>query len=183
MTKSRKRSARRSARRSRGRSQRRSRSQRGGSYPTSAWGWQLNNLGDGWTQFMNSLSLQPGQNLGTQQSNAIVPQSNVNAQNQQPHLSPNLETQKGGRRRSRAARKSRASRKSRAARRTRSRKGGNLIGIVDQALLPLSLMAMQQKVGKRNRKGGNLGAILSQAALPASLIAMQQKIGKRSRKH
>lgn len=141
MAKSRKRSAHRS------KSQRRSRSQRGGSsYPDSAWGWQLNNLGDGWTQFMNSLTLQPGQNLGAQQSNAIVPQSNLNAQTQQPHLSANLQTTKGGRRRSRS------SRRSRSAQRTRSRRGGNLGAIVNQALLPVSLIAMQQKIGKRSRK-------------------------------
>jgi hypothetical protein len=126
---------------------------------------------------MNSLTLQPGQNLGAQQSNAIVSQSNPNAQTQQPHLSANMQTTKGGRRRARSARRSRA------ARRTRSRKGGNLGAIINQALLPASLIAMQQKIGKRSRKGGNLGAIVNQALLPASLIAMQQKVGKRSRKH
>jgi hypothetical protein len=46
------------------------RSQRGGSqgsYPDSAWGFQLNNLGDGWTQFTNSLTGNPNN-----QSNVIV---------------------------------------------------------------------------------------------------------------
>lgn len=169
MTKSRRRSA------TRARTQRRSRTQRGGeNAPASAWGWQLNNLGNGWTQFMNSLSLQPGQNLGTQQSNAIVPQGNINAQNQQPALGPK---QGGGRRRGRTAHRGRS------ARRSRSRRGGNLGAIVNQALLPATLIAMQQKIGKRSRKGGNIGAIVNQALLPASLIAMQQKIGKRSRRH
>ena len=41
--------------------------------PPSAWGWGLGTVGNGWTQFMNSLTLQPGQNLGTIQSNNLVP--------------------------------------------------------------------------------------------------------------
>lgn len=47
------------------------RSQRGGngSYPPSAWGYTMGTLGNGWTQFMNSLSIQPGVNNGNQ----IVP--------------------------------------------------------------------------------------------------------------
>ena len=49
------------------------RSQRGGELagnPASAWGWGMGTLGNGWTQFMNSLTVQPGQNS---QSNNIVP--------------------------------------------------------------------------------------------------------------
>ena len=41
-----------------------------GSYPPSAWGYTMGTLGNGWTQFMNSLSVQPG---GVNQSNNIVP--------------------------------------------------------------------------------------------------------------
>jgi hypothetical protein len=154
MAKSRKRSQSRSASRSRGRGRGRSRSQKGGSnFPPSAWGWQLNNLGDGWTQFMNSLTLQPGQSLGAQQSNAIVPQGNLNAQNQQPHLSPNLETQKGGKyRRARSARSARSARRARSASRGRSRKGGSLGSMINQALVPLTLLGLQQKYGKKSRK-------------------------------
>ena len=158
MAKSRKRSQSRSASRSRGRGRGRSRSQKGGSnFPPSAWGWQLNNLGDGWTQFMNSLTLQPGQSLGAQQSNAIVPQGNLNAQNQQPHLSPSLETQKGGKRhRARSARRARSASRARSARRARSasraRKGGSLGSMINQALVPLTLLGLQQKYGKKSRK-------------------------------
>ena len=49
------------------------RSQRGGNvgaYPPSAWGWGMGTLGNGWTQFMNSLSVQPG---GVNQGNQLVP--------------------------------------------------------------------------------------------------------------
>jgi hypothetical protein len=109
-------------------------SQKGGD---SAWQWQLNNLGNGWTQFMNSLSLQPGDNLGASQSNAIVPVKNVNAQNAQPSLSPNMT---GGRRR----------------KRNRSRKGGNLAAVVEQAAVPLVLLGMQQSYKKKQSRKHNL---------------------------
>ena len=58
------------------RSMRRTRSQRGGDLagnPASSWGWVNGTLGNGWTQFMNSLTLQPGQNISTMHSNNIVP--------------------------------------------------------------------------------------------------------------
>jgi len=70
----------------RSRSRNKSRSQRGGNvgaYPPSAWGFTMGTLGNGWTQFMNSLTVQPG---GLNQSNNIVP---ING------------TQKGGKRRKR----------------------------------------------------------------------------------
>jgi hypothetical protein len=101
-----------------------SHSQKGGD---SAWQWQLNNLGNGWTQFMNSLSLQSGENLGTIQSNAIVPVNNINAEDSQV-------AQNGGRRR-------------------RNKKGGNWGAVVEQAAVPLALLGMQQMYGKnRTRK-------------------------------
>ena len=56
--------------RSKSRQRSQKRSQRGGlqgSYPDSAWGFQMNNLGDGWTQFTNSLTGNPNN-----QSNVIV---------------------------------------------------------------------------------------------------------------
>jgi hypothetical protein len=93
----------------------RRRSQRGGDLagnPPSAWGYTLGTLGDGWTQFMNSLTLQPGQNLGATQSNNIVPVGGVNAQNSQPSIGPNMQGavpgQSGGKKRKN--RKSRANR-------------------------------------------------------------------------
>lgn len=48
-------------------------SQRGGNvgaYPPSAWGWGMGTLGNGWNQFMNSLSVQPG---GVNHGNQLVP--------------------------------------------------------------------------------------------------------------
>ena len=97
--------------------------------------WQMNNLGNGWTQFMNSLSLQPGENLGTSQSNAIVPIRNLNAQDAQPSLSPKMT---GGKKR-----------------RHKScvKRGGNWGAVIVQAAVPLTLLGMQQMYGKnRTRK-------------------------------
>ena len=56
--------------RSKSRQRSQKRSQRGGSqgsYPDSAWGFQMNNVGDGWAQFRNSLIGNPNN-----QSNVIV---------------------------------------------------------------------------------------------------------------
>lgn len=71
-------------------------------YPPSAWGWVNGTLGNGWTQFMNSLTLQPGQNIATQSGNLSEPVNNPNAMNQQGMIGSNLKgdmPQTGGRRR------------------------------------------------------------------------------------
>ena len=108
--------------------------------PASAWGWGLGTLGGGWNQFMNSLSIQPGQNLGASQSNSIVPVGNINAQNQQGNIGPNMNGgipgQAGGKRRRR---------------RSRARRGGNLGAVLGQAAVPGILLAAQQSYGKSRR--------------------------------
>ena len=75
-------------------SKRRTRKQRGGDLagnPASAWGWGLGTVGDGMTQIMNSLTLQPGQNTATAQSNNLVPIGNINASNPASSmLQPNM---------------------------------------------------------------------------------------------
>jgi hypothetical protein len=121
------------------------RSQRGGDLagnPPSAWGWTMGTLGNGWTQFMNSLTLQPGQNLGAIQSNDIVPVGGVNAQNSQPSIGPNMQGavpgQSGG--------KKRKNRKSRANR------GGNFLAVAQQAAVPVALIAMNNTLGSRRRR-------------------------------
>lgn len=81
------------------------RGQKGGDLagnPPSGWGWGMGTLGNGWTQFVNALTLQPGQNLGTIQSNNIVPVNNINAQNAQGMIGSNLRgdiPQSGGKKR------------------------------------------------------------------------------------
>jgi hypothetical protein len=122
------------------------RAQRGGDLagnPASSWGWVNGTVGNGWTQFMNSLTLQPGQNLGTVESNAIVPVNNINAQDSQPSIGTNLQggipNSVGGRRR---RRKSRGK---------RSKKGGNLLAVANQAIVPGFLLAAQQTFGKSRK--------------------------------
>jgi hypothetical protein len=54
----------------------RRKSQRGGNLngnPASSWGWTLGTFGNGWTQFLNTFQVQPGQNMTTNQSNNLVP--------------------------------------------------------------------------------------------------------------
>ena len=122
------------------------RMQRGGNLagnPPSAWGWGLGTLGGGWNQFMNSLSLQPGGNLGAAQSNAIVPMGNVNAQTSQgnigPNMTGNIPGQAGGRRRRRG-------------RRISYKRGGNFGAVLSQAAVPGALFFMNNALGKRGKR-------------------------------
>jgi hypothetical protein len=102
-------------------------SQRGGELagnPSSAWGWGLGTAGNGWQQFMDTLTVQPGQNASVDQSNILA-------------------LKKGGKRRHRSASKRRNG---------RSRKGGNFGAVLSQAVVPLTLLAAQQGYAKRTRK-------------------------------
>jgi hypothetical protein len=129
------RSHKRSQKRGRRRSSRRSVAQRGG-YPASAWGWQLNNLGDGWTQFMNTMKADTQSNLIAQNKSVGLPSaSNAPAPSSAPATAPAsgpAPAQKGGRRR-------------------RYKKGGNWNTVLNQAAVPAALWAMQYKT-KRRRK-------------------------------
>jgi hypothetical protein len=98
--------------------------------PPSAWGYGLGTMGNGFTQFMNALSLQPNQNGNMNQSNNIVPVGTVqNYQNMPTKIA-------GGRKKYRGGKK----------RRTR---GGNVIA---QAIVPASLVLMNNAFGKNSRK-------------------------------
>jgi hypothetical protein len=109
-------------------------SQKGGAAPDSAWGFQMNNLGNGWTQFMNSLSLQPGQSASNQ-SNVIVPIRNAGKM-------------VGGKKHRRAGR---------ARSQGRSKKGGYWGAVIEQAAVPLTLLGMQQVYGRRKNKSAKRG--------------------------
>lgn len=121
------RSHKRTQRKGRGRASRRALAQRGG-MPASAWGWQLNNLGDGWTQFMNSMK-------GTTQSNVIVPNSSpVPAPAPPGAPTPDAPKQAGGRRRA------------------RTKRGGNWGTVIGQAAVPAAIWTMQYKTKRRHRR-------------------------------
>jgi len=149
----------RSVRRQRSQQRTQRRSQRGGSwgaYPDSAWGFQMNNLGNGWTQFMNSLSSQPGENLGTSQSNDIVPIRNINAQDTTKMLT-------GGKKH-----------------RGKKHKMRHMQQMQQMQQMQMQQQQMQQaKSQSRGKKGGYWGAVLEQAAVPLALLGMQQAYGKR----
>ena len=116
----------------------RSRAHRGGDLagnPPSSWGWGLGTAGNGWTQFMNSLTLQPGQNIAAAKSNDLVPVGNPNANEPLQSVKMN-----GG--------KKHRSRRTR----SRSRRGGNWGAVLNQAAAPLVLLGANQVFGKRTRR-------------------------------
>jgi hypothetical protein len=132
----------RSKNRSKSRASRRSRSQRGGdqgAYPDSAWGFQMNNLGNGWTQFMNTMT-------GPSQSNNIVPINNANNQNVQPKMAGG----KRGRRRAQMHQQQQMQQQSRG--KGRGKRGGYWGAVLEQGAVPLALLGMQQFYGKRHSR-------------------------------
>ena len=120
----------RSRKSSNSRTKSRRRKQHGGNTaPPSAWGHAMNTFGDGLTQLQNSLTLRAGQNLASSHSNDLVPIKNLNAQDAQPMLRPNMT---GGKRR-----------------RRKSAKGGSWGAVATQALVPGFLLGAQQLYGRR----------------------------------
>lgn len=118
----------------------RSRKQRGGNSP-SGWGYVYNTVGNGWTQFQNALTLQPGDNAVTQQSNNIEPVGNPNFGNTayDPSKTDLNLIQSAGRRRHRRMKRS------------RSRKGGNWGEVASRAIVPFALLGLQNRFSKRRR--------------------------------
>ena len=119
----------------RSRYQQRSRYQRGGSSnleansansanSPSAWSYGLTTAGNGWTQYMNTLSTN-----NPSPSNVLVLNSKANG------------TMSGGKRR-----------KGRKGRRTRSKRGGNIGSVVSQAAAPLTLIALNQFAKRYQKK-------------------------------
>lgn len=102
----------------------RNQSQKGGSaLPPSAWGNVLETAGSGWQQFMNTLSLN-----NPSQSNVLALQNTSRSGNN----AVNTKTMKGGRK-------------------TRSRRGGNLVPVLNQAAVPLTLLAMNQYAKRKHK--------------------------------
>ena len=182
----------RTQRRSQSRSQ--SRSQYGGELagnPPSAWGWGLGTLGNGWTQFMDSLTLQPNQNGNINQSNNIVPVGTVTLQNNQ-----NMPSKfSGGRKKHRGGNALMSNNLHNAAmNRGVSMPQGPVPpasmpqGPMPPASMPVAVSvpvsmpptSMPKTGGKRRRtRGGN---VVAQAIVPASLILMNNAMGKSSRR-
>jgi hypothetical protein len=142
------------------------RNQKGGDLagnPPSSWGWVNGTVGNGWTQFMNSLTLQPGQGIVDSKNNDIIPVGNLNAQGLQGNIGSNLQgdipKSVGGRRRSKSRSKSYSKSRSKSYSKSRSK--------------------------SQSKHGGSWGAIFNQAAVPGILLAAQQSFGRRksSRRH
>ena len=101
-----------------------SRSKRGGD--GSAWQYELNKVGDLNTQVQNALTVQPGQSIATQHSNTIVPIGQPNASQ-----SSHVVKMNGGKRR---------------------KKGGMWSRVISRAIVPFTLLGLQQKFGKKTKK-------------------------------
>jgi hypothetical protein len=114
---------------------------------------------------MNSLSVQPGDNSGTVQSNDIVPVKNLNAQDTGKMLM-------GGKRRKH--------------KRSKMRHMQQMQQQMQMQQMQQQRMQQQQmqqaKSQSRGKKGGYWGAVLEQAAVPLALLGMQQAYGKRHTK-
>ena len=146
--------------------------QRGGELagnPPSAWGYGLGTMGDGWTQFMNALSLQPNQNGNINQSNNIVPVGTVqNYQNMNTKIAGGRKKYRGGNQHTGPM-----------------SMPGAMPGAMSVSMpvsMPVSVpVSMPPKTGgkKRRTRGGN---VVAQAIVPASLILMNNAFGKNSRK-
>jgi len=107
--------------------------QSGGNNSPSGWSYVYNTVGNGWTQFQNALTLQPGQNLGSIQSNDIEPINNINAQNTEsfPTQKELSLIQKAGK---------------------KHKKGGNWGAVLGQAAAPIALIGAQHLYKKTFKK-------------------------------
>ena len=64
----------------------------------------------------------------------------------------------------------------------RHKKGGNLSGIVNEAIVPFGLMGLQQNYKKKANKGGNFSGIVNEAIVPFGLMGLQQTYKKKASK-
>ena len=116
-----------------GQSKSKSKSQKGGNqgaYPDSAWGFQLNNVGDAWSQFTRVMG-------SPNTSNVITPASTATTGATGATGAAVPVDQKGGKRRNRS----------------RAKKGGYWGAVLEQAAVPLTLLGLQQKFGTRRNQG------------------------------
>jgi hypothetical protein len=115
-----------------GQSKSKSKSQKGGNqgaYPDSAWGFQLNNVGDAWSQFTRV--------MGSPNTSNVITPANTATTGATGASSPAHVSQTGGKRRNR----------------NRAKKGGYWGAVLEQAIVPLTLLGLQQKFGTRRNQG------------------------------
>ena len=140
--------------------------QRGGELagnPPSAWGWGLGTMGDGWTQFMDSLTLQSNQNGNMNQSNNIVPVGNAS-----------IQSKVGGKKR-----KHRGGNHAPMSGSMPMPNSGSMSVPVNVSMSALPASNPMSGGKKRGKRGGN---VLAQAIVPGTLILMNNALGKFSRK-
>jgi hypothetical protein len=121
-----------------GQSKSKSKSQKGGNqgaYPDSAWGFQLNNVGDAWSQFTRVMGSPNTSNVITPASTATTGATGAS----HAPVAPAHASQMGGKRRNRS----------------RAKKGGYWGAVLEQAAVPLTLLGLQQKFGTRRNQGAH----------------------------
>uniref|UniRef100_A0A6C0F391 Uncharacterized protein n=1 Tax=viral metagenome TaxID=1070528 RepID=A0A6C0F391_9ZZZZ len=106
-------------------------------------------VGDLPTQITNALTVLPGMNQATVQSNDVVPIANLNIANASNVLptQAQLTLVQGGGRRRRIRGKGR-----------KGKRGGSFGSVIGQAVVPFSLLAAQQYYGTRRGKRGKKGS-------------------------
>lgn len=98
-----------------------------GGFPDSSWGWGISVSGNGWQQFMNTLTTPPSQ--GNALPGTVGPVPPV-----APQPPTSINNKSGGKRRKQINNKRRKSVK----------KGGYLGAALNQAIVPLTLLGLQQ---------------------------------------
>ena len=144
--------------------------QRGGELagnPPSAWGWGLGTLGNGFTQFTNALTLQPNQNGTINQSNNIVPIGNAPLQN--------MPTKFGGRKKKYRGGNEHGSMPGPMP----GPMPGTMPGTMPGSVTVPVFMPTTTGGKKCKTRGGN---VVAQAIVPASLLLMNNAFGKSRRK-
>jgi hypothetical protein len=116
-----------------GRTRSKSKSQSGG-YPDSAWGNMLNSVGDSWTQFNNVINSPKPDNVIKPLTHSAPAPASAPAHSRAP--------QNGGKRRKHSSR-------------SRNKKGGYWGAVLEQAIVPLTLLGLQQKFTAKRHNNQN----------------------------
>ena len=112
----------------------RKKTQKGGY--NSGWSYGVETLGSGWTQFWNTFGLSNGQNSATIGTNDVEPIKNINANN--PGSSILKYNVNGGGKKSKKSKK--------------SKKGGSITSILNQAVVPFSLLTADLTLNGKERR-------------------------------
>lgn len=124
-----------------GRTRSKSKSQSGG-YPDSAWGNMLNSVGDSWTQFNNVINSPKPDNVIKPLTHSAPASAPAPAPASASAPAHSRAPQNGGKRRKHNNR-------------SRNKKGGYWGAVLEQAIVPLTLLGLQQKFTPKRHHNQN----------------------------